>query len=157
MILANLNDPNLPYLLPGGVWSEAIEWIRDKSATAKLGIHKLRSDLLFVNVMSYETMPRKDCRFESHREYIDLQFTINGLELIDYCNYSNLEKDGKYDATSDLQFYKDSPPESTLQIGGKTFCVFYPEDAHRPKIALENPGKLKKLVIKINLELLRNE
>lgn len=157
MILANLNDINLRRLLPGKIWGEALDWIRDHSATAELGIHKLRGDLMFVNVLSYESLERKYCQFESHRDYVDLQFTIEGVEGIDYCNIRDLKKDGDYDPDKDLQFYMTGPQELTLRIEGDTFCVFFPEDAHRPKIALNDSEKLKKLVIKISLDLLKDE
>jgi YhcH/YjgK/YiaL family protein len=144
-------------LLPGEVWREALDWIKEKSATADLGIHELRGDLMYVNVLSYETVSREDCRFESHREYIDLQYTIEGEEGIDYCNFRKLEKDGEYDSDLDLQFYTATPQESTLRIDGNTFCVFFPEDAHRPKIKLTQPKLLKKLVVKIHIKLLKDE
>lgn len=157
MILAKLNDPNLTRLLPGDVWNEALDWIRKKSATAELGIHKLRGDLMFVNVLSYECLSRGVCRFESHRNYVDLQYTIEGVEGIDFCNFRKLEKDGEYDAAKDLQFYMAAPQETSLRIDEDTFCIFFPEDAHRPKVALAGPKRIKKLVVKIDIELLKNE
>jgi YhcH/YjgK/YiaL family protein len=157
MILAKIDDPNLRSLLPGEVWREALDWINEKSATADLGIHELRGDLMYVNVLSYETLPRENCRYESHREYIDLQFTIEGEEGIDYCNYKKLEKDGNYNSGLDLQFYSAAPQESTLRIDGKTFCIFFPEDAHRPKIKFTESKIIKKLVVKIHIKLLKDE
>ena len=68
MILAKINDPNLIKLLPGEVWSEALDWIREKSATADFGIHDLRGDLMYVNV----------CRMKlSHEKIVDLKVTEN--------------------------------------------------------------------------------
>jgi len=157
MIIANIDDTNLDKLLPGEIWAEALEWIRKNAAAAELGIHKLRGELMFVNVMTYSSEPRAACRFESHRKYIDLQYTIEGLEGIDYCNRAELEDDGGYDTEKDLQFHLPAEASFTLPVSGKTFCIFFPEDAHRPKIALKEPGPLKKLVVKINLDLLNNE
>jgi len=157
MLIAKVNDPNLPTLLPGEIWAEALQWIRQHSVSAELGIHKIRGEQMFVNVMTYDTEPRENCRFESHRRYIDLQYTIEGVEGIDYRNRADLEDDGAYDEEKDLLFHKSAEAACTLSISGDTFCVFFPEDAHRPKVALGEPGPIKKLVVKIDLELLNYE
>jgi YhcH/YjgK/YiaL family protein len=157
LIIANIDDPNLDNLLPGEIWAEAINWIRENAATAEQGIHPLRGDAMFINVMTYSSEPRELCRFESHRTYIDLQYTIEGIEGIDYRNRSDLEDDGAYDKEKDVQFHLPMEASCTLPISGNTFCVFFPEDAHRPKLALKQPAMLKKLVVKIDLKLLNNE
>lgn len=158
MIYAKLSDPNLSICLPGPVWAEACNWIRNHAATAELGIHELRGTSMFVNVMEYDTLPRENCRFESHRQYLDLQYTIQGVEGIDYLNRAELEDDGEYDPDKDLLFHK-SPERTgcTVAVSGDHFCVLFPEDAHRPKLALGTPGPIRKLVVKINLELLSHE
>ena len=43
---------------------------------------------LFVNYMTYKTKNEVG-DFEAHKNYIDLQFIINGEERIDYANTSN--------------------------------------------------------------------
>lgn len=154
MIYAKINDPNVNRLLPGAIWSEALNWIHEHAATADLGIHQLRGESMFVNVQAYDTEPRERCRFESHRRYIDLQYTINGREGIDYRNRADLQDDGEYDAEKDLLFHRPADATSTLTVTGDYFCVFFPEDAHRPKVALKGPGPLRKLVVKIDLKLL---
>lgn len=158
MIYARLSDPNLSKCLPGPVWAEALDWIRNHASTANPGIHELRGKLMFVNVMEYDTLPREECRFESHRRYLDLQYTIRGVEGIDYLNRAELLNDGEYDVDRDLLFHHAPQQAScTLAVAGDHFCVLFPEDAHRPKVALGTPGPIRKLVVKINLELLSHE
>lgn len=154
MILANLTDPNLSRVLSGPVWDQAVRWIREHAATAELGIHELRGKSMFVNVMEYDTLPREECRYESHRRYIDLQYTIRGTEGIDYRNRAELVDDGVYDEDKDLLFHHGAQAACTLAISGSAFCVLFPEDAHRPKVALGEPGPIRKLVVKIELSLL---
>ena len=59
-----------------------------------------------------------------------------------------MEKDGDYNSDLDLQFFKPTPQESTLCIDGNTFFVFFPEDAHRPKINLRQSGLIKNKLLK---------
>ena len=157
MIYAKIDDPNIADLLPGPVWAEALNWIRENASIAELGIHELRGDKMFVSVQAYGTEPRENCRFESHRRYIDLQYTIEGLEGIDYCNRANLKNDGAYDEAKDLLFHLPEESTTTLPVCGDAFCIFFPEDAHRPKVALRSPGPIRKLVVKIDLNLINNE
>jgi len=156
MIYAKINDPSLVHLLSGPVWVEALNWVRTYAATAELGIHKLHGDAMFVNVQAYATEPRENCRFESHRRYIDLQYTIEGAEGIDFLNRTDLKDDGGYDVDKDLLFHQSANEACTLDVSGDYFCIFFPEDAHRPKVALQKPETIKKLVVKIDLNLLKN-
>ncbi|MEM0966382.1 MAG: YhcH/YjgK/YiaL family protein [Verrucomicrobiota bacterium] len=154
MIPANLNDPQLESFLLGPIWAEAFGWIKKHAANSELGIHQLRGESMFVNVQSYATEPRENCRFESHRRNVDLQYTIEGLEGIDYLNRANLESDGEYDPDKDLLFHKPAAEACTLRISGSGFCVFFPGDAQRPKVALQEPALVRKLVVKIDIDLL---
>jgi biofilm protein TabA len=157
MIHAKINDPNLDLVLAHPIWKEALDWIRMRAATADLGISELRGKSMFVNVMEYNTESRENCRFESHRRYLDVQYTIAGVEGIDYYNRAELENEGGYNLERDLLFHKAPDQDScTLAVTGDRFCVFFPEDAHRPKVAIGEPGPIRKLVVKIDLELLKS-
>ena len=112
---------------------------------------------MFVNIMSYDSRPLEQCRFESHQKYVDLQYTIRGTEGIEYADINGLETDGLYCSDSDLQFYRPPKITSTLAIEGNTFVIFFPNDAHRPQIALGKPAPLKKLVVKIDATILDYE
>jgi YhcH/YjgK/YiaL family protein len=109
---------------------------------------------MYVNVHGYNTLPEDECRFESHKRYIDLQYCINGGEKIAWQLTSKLSPEGDYDPKKDFQFYGPAPSSTTLTLSPGCFAVFFPEDGHRPK---QNDGanqSVWKLVVKINCKLI---
>lgn len=155
MIYGHINDldsyaflTNIPALL------EAFSWIQSIPRQLECKTYPLRDIDMFVNVMTYPTVQAADSRFESHRKYVDLQYTIQGGEKIEVSRMNDLATDGEFNESSDLQFYL--PPEN---IGGLVdmqpgwFSIFFAEDAHRPKLSDGTHTQVHKLVVKINREL----
>lgn len=155
MIFGYRNDPHRNLLLPGPVWAEVWQWIDRKASQIPDGIYPLRGDDLFVNVHGYTTLPPTEARFESHRRYVDLQYMIEGQEYIDCHPTGPLSADGSYDEDKDLLFHRPAQPQISLPMTPGAFAVFYPEDAHRPKVHMDTPAPLRKLVVKIALPLLQ--
>jgi biofilm protein TabA len=146
-------DTYAPLLLDP-VWNEAFDWLRNMPAEPAKGIHPLRGDEMFVNVMKYDTLPREQCNFESHRKYVDLQYTIRGGETIEWRRSSELTAAGPYDDPKDLQFYQLGDAPTRLHMPPGYFAVFYPSDAHLPKVLDGVHASVYKAVIKVGIHLL---
>jgi YhcH/YjgK/YiaL family protein len=155
MLHAVLDDPgtHAPFLGSNPVWARCLAWLRGLTPETPLGRHPFGIDDLWASVQEYETRPREECRFESHRDHVDIQYTIAGSEIIDWIERGVLEPDG--DFADDVQFW--SPPGggfSALAQEPRRFAVFFPADAHRPKVMAGKPGLVRKAVIKIHRRLL---
>ena len=153
MLHGFLADPGTyDELLVHPTWARALEWLRVLPADIALGKHEIIGEDMFAAVQEYDPVDREAARFESHREHVDLQYTISGTEGIDWCPRIGLEPDGAF--ANDVQFWL--PPTASfvtlIQSPGR-FSVFYPSDAHRPKVDVGG-GRVRKLVIKVNLKLL---
>jgi YhcH/YjgK/YiaL family protein len=105
--------------------------------------------------MEYETLPEERCIFETHRKYVDLQYTISGGETIAWRNASELEPNGPFDEVRDLQFYHRVESPSRVHMPAGYFAIFYPSDAHLPKISDGLHASVFKVVIKVGLHLLQ--
>jgi len=99
----------------------------------------------------YYTKDRKDCFFESHREYIDVQFILEGEEYIEVANIYNLIIESQYDKNIDLIKYKETNDSSILKLKKGDIAVFFPEDAHMPCIKVDNKVKVVKTVVKVKI------
>lgn len=157
MILAKLDTPSTYNPLVGHpVWEQALAFIRTLNEQTTLGITELKGNEMFANVHTYLTKAESDCRFEGHRNMIDLQYIIKGGELIDWYLKKELEEDGVYDLQNDFQFYKLPPKLSGSRISLKAgyFAIFFTEDGHRPQINDGKKDSVLKAVVKINGELL---
>jgi biofilm protein TabA len=154
MLHGSLSSPETYALLMGHpIWRQAFEWLQALPANPALGEYELRGRQLFASVQEYSTLARHEARFESHEQHVDLQYTIQGGEGIDWIPRDSLKADGLF--ANDVQFWLPPPePVTTLAQTAGRFAVFFPVDAHRPKVRLAGHDQVRKLVIKINLGLL---
>jgi len=125
----------------------AFNFLKQNSLTEfKEGKKHIDGDRLFALAVTTEGKGRQDARLESHRRYIDLQYTIEGPEFIGYEIKSACISDEKgYDAESDIEFYANSPTV-WLAVPAGSFAIFFPEDVHAP---LGTDGFIHKMVIKV--------
>jgi len=155
MIYGHIGEKEQWAVLAGHpAWKAAFDWLQSLDEETPERKVPLMGDDMFGIVMGYETLPGDTCRFESHREFVDLQYTISGGEKIGWSRAADLASDGPFDAEKDLQFYIFRNPESLLHMGPGHFAVFYPTDAHAPKIADSRNREVFKAVVKIRRSLL---
>jgi len=114
-------------------------------------IKEMLSDDIFVLKQAYYTKDRKDCFFESHKKYIDVQYMVKGSEIMDVSSLEKLEIIENYDEEKDFIKYKSEKNFSSLLINEKELAIFYPNDAHQPCIKDEKSELIYKAVVKIPL------
>jgi len=136
-------------------WRLVLAWLGSIPPDIALGRVNIYHETIFAIVQSYDTLDRDRCRFESHREHVDLQYTISGAEIIDWAPRSMLQPDGDFSIEKDVGFWQPpaEPVTGLIQRPG-CFAVFYPEDAHRPKVRIAASEPIRKLVVKIPVRLL---
>lgn len=130
-------------------WRFAFHWLQQLPADPEPGIRELRGPDIYVNIHGYETLPVIECRFESHRKYVDLQYCIRGGETIDWQRTANLRALGEFESAKDVQFYEPALAHATLRMTPGHFAIFYPSDGHRPKQQDGRNRDVFKLVIKV--------
>jgi len=97
----------------------------------------------------YFSKDRENCFFESHRKNIDVQFILEGEELIEIDNIKNLNVNFEYDENMDLIKYDDSKFSSSIKLQKGDIAIFFPDDAHMPCIKIDEPIKVIKTVVKV--------
>lgn len=142
-------------ILSGPVWRNALTWLCDSAHAQEPGIYELRGQELYVSVDEFTSLPRKQALFESHRLYIDIHYCIQGEEIIEWAPIGVLTPRESYDSAKDYVLYEQPLRASSLLMTPKTFAVFFPDDAHMPKLALLKPKKIKKAVVKLRTDLLK--
>lgn len=141
-----------PGLSSHPVWSAAFEWIEVKASTAEEGWHDLGVGGAKVRVMSYDTKSREKAKYEAHREMIDIQYTIEGAEGIEFAPTDSLTPKDDYNPEKDVQIF-ETPTTSEGRVDNVPgrFSIFYPEDAHLPQLNVDGYDHVRKVVVKIPL------
>lgn len=116
------------------------------------GKYEIDGDNVYLLIQEYETKNEKEKKWESHKKYIDIQIIINGVECMGHSMINHLCVSENYNDEKDIIFYEEPRKRSSmLVIRDKEFCVFYPEDGHKPGYYIDRPGNVKKAVIKVRL------
>lgn len=127
----------------------SVAWIRNLPVDLQEGRYVLDEDGLYAVVMRYATGDAADSRFETHRKYVDLQYTLAGSETMEWAPRGTLANDGEYDAEKDLLFHRSGSALGRVIKAAGFFSIYTPVDAHRGKIRAAGFESVFKLVVKI--------
>ncbi|MGP6147328.1 YhcH/YjgK/YiaL family protein [Jeotgalibaca sp. A122] len=105
---------------------------------------------IFANVMEYETSNINERQFESHRNYLDIQYVISGTEEIHVSPYTNYEEAVPYDLANDLELLEEPHAYAKFILNENEFVVMGANEPHRGAGMVDGmPVKVRKLVVKI--------
>jgi YhcH/YjgK/YiaL family protein len=111
-------------------------------------------DKLFAKTMRLDTGAREAFKWETHREYIDLQYIVGGGEVIEWAPAAKLVPDGAYDPKTDFQFYAPAAADALLPMTDGLFVFLFPADGHKPLVANGADRHVYKIIAKIHRSLL---
>jgi len=135
---------------------KAIEFLKntDLEKLAE-GKYEIDGDKMYANVMERETKLKSDARAEIHKKYIDVQYLVSGAEIIGFARLSddNVIVEDLLDK-KDIAYYTTVKNENELLLSPGQFGIFFPDDIHRPTCAVGSPAMIKKVVVKIHVDLL---
>jgi YhcH/YjgK/YiaL family protein len=133
-------------------WDQAFQFLKSSDLkNLPLGKQELEGKHLFISVDEYVSKDKIETRYESHKKYIDIQYVIEGEELIGLTTLDNVEITEPYSVEKDITFYAFDGGEYLKATPGN-FLIFFPEDVHRPMIKVNENSKVKKIVVKILME-----
>ena len=104
---------------------------------------------LYVNVLDFKGKSETEARMETHKDYIDIQVPVDGVEIMGWKPTVDLKEETQaYDAVKDVAFYADKAV-NLLRVEGECMAIFFPEDGHQPGIA---PGaSYRKVIVKVRV------
>jgi YhcH/YjgK/YiaL family protein len=106
-------------------------------------------DKLYAIVLREKGKGKDAAQMEVHRDYIDIQFTVAGADLIGWAAQTSCRgREQGYDAAKDVEFFS-GPPDLWVRVPQGHFALFYPADAHAP---LATEDTVHKVVVKIAVD-----
>ena len=114
-----------------------------------LGRYELDGDNIFYMVQSYDTDPDKTIS-EAHKKYIDIQYMVEGEEIIGVADISEDKELTEAKEENDVWFYDCKTEPLTLSAG--KYMVLYPNDLHCPGVATNGTAlTCRKVVVKVKV------
>ncbi|AMC34709.1 YhcH/YjgK/YiaL family protein [Janthinobacterium sp. B9-8] len=148
MYLGHLHHHNLP--LPAAI-ETALDYLRSTDfSKMEIGRYPIDGEQMFALVQTPITQTWESGKPEFHARYIDIQYLLEGEELIGYAIANDtLTKTHDQLAERDIAFVAPISDESRLYLKPGMFAIFYPGELHKPCRAVNEPMRIKKVVIKI--------
>ena len=138
------------YHLNKAFWDKAFAFLRDTNLlTVKTGRHNIDGDNVYALVTEAPSKDYDKTAFESHKNYIDLQYVITGEENMGRTMVESLNVDKPYNERADIAYYTGDGKIYT--VSQNSFLLFFPGEAHRPNITPGGNKVVKKVVIKIRV------
>ena len=114
-----------------------------------LGRYELDGDNIFYMVQSYDTDPDKTIS-EAHKKYIDIQYMVEGEEIIGVADISEDKELTEAKEENDVWFYNCKTEPLVLSTG--KYMVLYPNDLHCPGVATNGTAlTCRKVVVKVKV------
>ncbi|MBI2573119.1 YhcH/YjgK/YiaL family protein [Candidatus Woesearchaeota archaeon] len=117
-------------------------------ATLTLGRHEIDGDNVYAIMVEGEQKGPDAVKYEGHRKYIDIHFTVSGTDVIGWKDVSMCIPEGSFNEKDDYTFFTDKVV-NWVEVPSGSFAVFFPHDAHAP---MGGSGKVRKVVIKVAVE-----
>ena len=115
----------------------------------EVGIFDIDGKEFFASVLDSTTLPWEDAKYETHEHYTDIQYIIKGDEVMGYAPRAELKVKVEYNPEKDVTFYTNDVRGLDVAAHDGMFCIFQPQDGHKPKAMFEKPCAVKKVVVKI--------
>ena len=118
-------------------FKKAYQWLKDHdTANMEDGRYEI-TDGVFAMVQRYETIDFNEARFESHKDYFDIQFIAKGLESFGMA----LVKDCTLN-----EFY------TQVNLKAGDLVVVPPDEVHQPRACYQNQKmEVIKVVVKVKV------
>lgn len=112
-----------------------------------LGKTIIDGDKIFINKSSVEAKTADLLKYESHKNYIDIQIDLEGDETV-FINNGNCDCIETYKEAEDYALYNYCEPDLTVKLN-KNFCaIIFPNEIHMPCVK-DKARLLIKCVIKV--------
>ncbi len=113
------------------------------------GKHVVNEDFYFL-IQEYVAKDPEVARFEAHKNYVDIQYIIEGKEAMEVAPLEKMEVMNPYNPEKDVEHLLNIEGACKMVIAAGGYAVFYPNDAHKPCIKV-NDNIVKKIVGKVRV------
>ncbi len=128
------------------LWDALFAFLRDADTkTLEAGKHNIIDGKVWVNVLEYTPKDAEHTKIESHRNFIDLQWTFEGEELMGLAG--NVTPTGEYDPVKDKTNYTTDEEIAYSPAPADRFFLYFPKDMHQPSVAASEPAKPSRKVV----------
>lgn len=131
------------------LWDKLFSYLANADLNSlQAGKIELVPGRLWINVLEYTPKDAENTKIESHRRFIDLQYTFVGKELMGLAGA--VSPANEYDPVKDRTNWTAEAPVSYTPVDPGRFFLYFPKDMHQPSVKAEGEAvPSRKIVGKI--------
>lgn len=114
----------------------------------EVGKYEIDGKKVWASVQKYDS--KDEAKWEAHKNYIDIQYIVEGEERMLYCDIDDAIASVEYNAEKDVIFF-DAKAQGELICKKDTFAIFFPNDVHKPGLKIESNTPVYKVVVKVRV------
>jgi YhcH/YjgK/YiaL family protein len=133
-------------------WDSVFNWLATTNLDSLPAGKYPICGITYARIQEANTRPDEQCRIESHRKYIDFQWTVRGTERLGKYDHEQVWPATPYNAKQDFRRYevKDGEKPKYFKSNSKTFFIFFPNDYHQAMLQVGGKkAALRKVIVKI--------
>lgn len=157
MLIGNLKQIECQRYGMHPVLSKAIDFLQNTDfRQQENGKYVIDGDRLYVNVMELTSKFIEDTAAEKHRRYIDIHYLLEGEETIGWVFHrEEMIPSQAFNEEQDYELYQVVADERYISLTPDMYVILYPNEIHRPGLCQGVPASIRKAVVKIDMELLK--
>lgn len=118
------------------------------SGKAELPLGRYEFDGGFILSVEGDSVGIDTKDFESHQDYADVMWILNGTETINYFPTQLLDTVKEYEKVSDCSIHKGDVRSIVVTIPEGFFYVMLPGEGHKPCVHLDKQAHYRKYILK---------
>ena len=135
------------------ILQKAIRYLADTDfSKVDFGVYQIDDDIK-VQVIDHTTKEHAVARAEFHDLRLDIHFSITGEETVYFRNPTSdvvVAEDAL--AEKDVAFLESLDDEIAFPLDKGDYTIFFPQELHRPGCKRGEITKVKKIVVKIDMD-----
>ena len=156
MVIDHISRAAIYYHLHPGI-EIALRYIQTTDfSKLENGKYEIEGEQVFAIVQSYDTKDPSTEKLEAHKKYIDVQYVVSGQEKMGHALLKAQVPSREYQPDDDFMLFDEAPDFFSLVTEGM-FTIFYPSDLHMPCILHQQSTLVKKVVVKVSVDFIRDK
>ncbi len=126
----------------------ACEFLMKEDLNRAPGAVEIDGKNIIALFQEYTTQAKDVAPWETHDYHFDVQYLPAGVECVGYAKRQNVVTTQPYNAVSDYDLIQPIDGDY-VTLKEDYFAVFFPEDAHQPRVLHGTAMPVKKICIKV--------
>lgn len=94
-----------------GRYAKAVDFLQNTDLEAlEPGKYEIDGKNVYANVTAYTTIPWEEAKYEAHEHYTDIQYVIEGSEIMSYAPVHEMTVKVPYNPDKDVVFFENTTP-----------------------------------------------